>query len=160
MFVDHSSLPAFVPSGARVLVLGSFPSVQSRKAGFYYAHPTNRFFPVLAALFQEETPKTIPERKDFLARHKIALYDVLFSCEIEASKDSSIRHPVPIDLSRLMAENDFARIFTTGKAAERYFRKFFAVDFIPLPSTSAANAQLSFERLVESYRRKLLPFLC
>lgn len=160
MFVDHSSLPAFVPEGARVLVLGSFPSVQSRKSGFYYAHPTNRFFPVLAALFREEIPETIPERKAFLARHGIALYDVLFSCEIEASKDSSIRRPVPIDLPRLMAANDFAMAFTTGKAAERLFRKFFPFDFVPLPSTSAANAQLSFESLVESYRRKLLPFLC
>lgn len=159
MHVDHSALPPFLPEGAKVLILGSFPSVKSREERFYYAHSTNRFFPVLAALFDESAPLSTGERKAFLTRHKIALYDVLFSCEIEGSKDDSIHDPVPIDLAALKGESSFRMIFTTGKAAEHFFRKFFRDEFVPLPSTSAANAAMPFSRLLEIYRERLFPFL-
>lgn len=159
MRVDHSVLPPFLPEGARVLILGSFPSVKSREEGFYYAHKSNRFFPVLATLFDEDTPLSTLERKRFLVRHKIALYDVLFSCDIENSKDGSIRDPVPIDLPSLKRKLSPEMIFTTGKAAETYFRKFFSDPCLPLPSTSAANASFSLERLLAIYRERLLPFL-
>ena len=159
LHVDHGCLPPFVPERSRVLILGSFPSVESRRQAFYYAHKTNRFFPALAKAFQEETPISIPERKAFLVKHRIALYDVLFSCDIEKSKDDTIENPTPIDLESILSKAPIRAIFTTGKKAETLFRQFFDEDFIPLPSSSSANARMSLEELATIYADKILPFL-
>lgn len=141
------------------MILGSFPSVESRRQAFYYAHPSNRFFPALAMAFKEETPRTVEERKAFLARHRIALYDVIYSCDIEKSKDDTIANAVPIDLESVLSKAPIAAIFTTGKKAEMLFRQFFDRDFIPLPSSSSANARMSVKLLSEIYAEKILPFL-
>lgn len=157
--VDHSSLPPFLPEKARILILGSFPSVESRRQGFYYAHPSNRFFPVLAAALGFPEPRGIMERKALLEKEGIALYDVVYSCDIEKSKDETIENVVPIGLEAILEGRGIKRIFTTGKKAESLFRKAFSIDFTPLPSTSSANARMGKEKLVQVYRKEILPFL-
>lgn len=159
VFVDHSALPPFFDEKSKVLILGSFPSVESRRQGFYYAHKTNRFFPALALAFGEEAPISIEERKAFLRRHHIALYDVLFSCYIEKSKDDTIEKPVPADLGQILRKATIQAIFTTGKKAAALFEKSFDLPFVPLPSSSAANAALSLERLAAVYKEKIVPYL-
>ena len=118
---------------SRILILGSFPSVKSREAKFFYHHPQNRFWKVLAALFQEEVPQTIEEKKTFLLRNHLALWDVIESCEIKGSSDASI---------------------TNGKAANRYYHQYFDYNLpvIQLPSTSPANAMYSLEKLIEKWK--------
>lgn len=157
--VDHSVLPPFLPKSSTVLILGSFPSVESRRQCFYYAHPSNRFFPALAMALKEKAPQTIAERKDFLTRHGIALYDVIYSCTIEKSKDETIEDVVPIDLQGILSKAPIQRIFTTGKKAESLFRKYFDVPFVPLPSSSSANARMPLAILASIYGEKILPFL-
>lgn len=153
--VSHESLLPFYQKDSRILILGSFPSVRTREVGFYYAHPSNRFFKILGKLFLEPEPKTVEERKDFLQKHHIALYDVIYSCDIEKSKDETITNVVPIDLSPILKGAKIQAIFTTGKKASDLYRKYLGKDNIPLPSSSGANAASSLEKLVESYRRIL-----
>lgn len=158
--VTHESLVPFVPDGAKILILGSLPSIATRAANFYYAHKTNRFYKALAGVFQEEEPLTIEERKDFLNRHHIALYDSIYECDIHASSDASIKNVVsskPI-LDKIRKENDIKAVFTTGKASHDVYRKYIGKDNIPLPSPSAANAALSLEKLIDSYK-VILDFL-
>ncbi len=147
--VSHSSLKPFVFKDSRILILGSFPSVESRKENFYYAHRTNRFFPVLASVFEEETPLTTEERKAFLLRHNIALYDVIYECDIEASKDSSAKNIVPSDIKALIKDTDISHIVTTGSLADRMYKKYIGDDNIALPSTSAAKAAYSMEKQID-----------
>lgn len=134
---------------SRVLILGSFPSVESRRAGFYYAHPTNRFWKVLSAVFEEE----ITDRKSFCLKHGIALWDVIASCTIEASSDTSIRDIQVNDIGRLIQDTDISCIFTTGAKARDLYRKYISLDVphIPLPSTSSANAAMKLDRLIKEY---------
>ena len=134
---------------SRVLILGSFPSVESRRAGFYYAHPTNRFWKVLSAVFEEE----ITDRKSFCLKHGIALWDVIASCTIEASSDTSIRDIQVNDIGRLIQDTDISCIFTTGAKARDLYRKYIRLDVphIPLPSTSSANAAMKLDRLIKEY---------
>ena len=157
--VDHSSLPPFLPENARILILGSFPSVESRRQGFYYAHPFNRFFPVLAAALGFPEPRGIMERKALLEKEGIALYDVVYSCDIEKIEEEKFENVVAIDLEAILEGQGIKRIFTTGKKAESLFRKVFSIDFTPLPSTSSANARMGKEKLVQVYRKEILPFL-
>ena len=160
MRIDHSSLPIFINPNSKILILGSFPSIKSRELGFYYSHKQNRFFSVLSVIFNEDVPLSIKDRKDFLKRHLIALYDVIERCEITNSSDSSIKDVVPIDIKKIL--NDYPnikRIGVTGKKASSLFEKYLNeyvrddIEVYYLPSTSPANAKMSLEELVKEYRR-------
>lgn len=150
--VNHDSLKPFVPQDAKILILGSFPSPMSRKMGFYYSFSTNRFFKALAGVFHEVEPKTIEERKAFLVSHHIALYDVIESCDIKGASDSSIKNIIPADIKKMIQGTKIMKIFTTGTKASTLYRKYIGQDNIMLPSPSAANAQMSLEELICSYR--------
>lgn len=151
----HNIAPVF-DANAHTLILGSFPSVQSRRGGFFYHHPQNRFWKVLAAVFGAPCPQSIEEKKAFLHANGLALWDVAASCDIEASADSSIRGVVPNGLSRILCAAPIERVFLNGTTAGKLYQRFFApsipLPFACLPSTSAANASYSFERLVEAWR--------
>ena len=159
--VTHESIPPYINEDSKVLILGSLPSVKSREYGFFYAHPQNRFFKALAGVFDEEEPKTINERKDFLFRHQIALYDVIYECDICGSSDSSIKNVKPIDLEYILERYpNIKKIFTTGKKAkelyDKYLLKEVGIEATCLPSSSPANAIMKLETLIEEYRKILL----
>ncbi len=142
---------------SRVLILGSFPSPKSRETGFYYGHPQNRFWPLLSLLLKEEQPCTIEEKKALLLRRKIALWDVLASCEIEGADDGSITSPVPNDIAWLLGKCPAAKVFTVGKKASALYRRFCyplaGIEAVYLPSTSPANrGRYPMERLLSEWR--------
>ena len=141
---------------ARVLILGSFPSVKSREVNFYYGHPRNRFWQVMAELLDEEVPVSVPAKREMLLKHGIALFDVIRSCEIRGSSDSSIRNAQVNDLSPILSASRIGdRVYTNGKKAGELYRKYiYPQNGIPatvLPSTSPANAAWSLERLVREW---------
>ena len=150
MPIIHPIPPAF-DQNSRVLILGSFPSVKSREAQFFYGHPQNRFWRVLSALFDEPAGETPTEKTAFLLRHRLAVWDVIRSCEITGSADSSIKHAVPNDLTAILQTAQIARIFTNGKTADRLYRQYLLsatrMEEVCLPSTSPANAQWTLEKL-------------
>lgn len=141
---------------AKVLILGTFPSPKSREVGFFYGHPQNRFWKVLAALFDESVPQTVEEKKAFLFRHDIALWDVLDSCTITGASDSSIKDPVPNDIASAIEGTDIKAIFTTGQKAYNLYKKFILdsthIEAISLPSTSPANCAMNLEKLIDKYK--------
>ncbi|MBQ4425577.1 MAG: DNA-deoxyinosine glycosylase [Lachnospiraceae bacterium] len=155
-------IPPFYRKDSRILILGSFPSVKTREMGFFYGHPQNRYWKVLAALFEEAVPQTVEEWKGFLLRHHIAAWDVLYACEITGSSDASIRSAVPTDLRPILDAADIRQIFVNGKTAEKMYKRFqepqLARPCLCLPSTSPANAAWSLEKLTEAWRQ-ILPFL-
>lgn len=138
------------------LILGSFPSVKSRAQSFYYGHPQNRFWKVLAALYGTEVPQSIAGRKELALSHRIALWDVIESCDIIGSSDSSIRNAAVTDLPWLLRETEITRIFVNGAAAfslyEKYQRPLTGVEAVKLPSTSPANAAWSLEKLTDAWK--------
>ena len=148
--VFHPFPPVFCESSS-VLILGSFPSVRSRGEGFYYGHPRNRFWRVIAGIFGEDEPFGNEARRDFLLIHRIALWDVVASCEIEGSADSSISRAAANDIGIILDRADIKAVFTNGAAAHRLYRKLifpeYAVEDVPLPSTSPANARISEAQL-------------
>lgn len=141
---------------SRVLILGSLPSVKSREQGFYYGHPQNRFWKVLAAVLDEASPDTIEEKKAMLLRRGIAIWDVIESCDIKGSSDSSVRNARPAAVEKLLAESSIERIYANGNLAKKLYDKFLAertgIEAEKLPSTSPANAAYSLERLIEAWR--------
>lgn len=162
-------IPAVWDGESRILMLGTMPSPASREAGFFYMHPRNRFWQVLPAVFGEklkfpnsaaEKETAIAERRSFLLKHNIALWDVLASCEIHGAQDSSIQNAVPNDFTELFEKSKIQRVFCTGKTAFSLWKKFcadryekrFGITSECLPSTSPANAAWSLEHLIESYR--------
>ena len=149
-------IPPIYDENSEVLILGSFPSVKSREQGFFYGHPQNRFWKVTAAVFGERVPETIEEKKAFLLRNHIALWDVIGSCEIEGSADSSIRNVIPNDLSVILDAADIKGIFINGKTAYKYYRKYTEKatgrEAVCLPSTSPTNAAWTLEKLLESWK--------
>ncbi len=153
--IIHAFNPVF-NSESRILILGTMPSPKSRELGFYYSHPRNRFWPVLAKIFGEEVPKTPEEKAVFCLRHKIALWDVLKECDIEGASDSSIRNAIPNDMSEIFEKADIKAVFTTGTTAAKLYKKFAEPETgmaaIALPSTSPANAKVKFEELCEEYK--------
>lgn len=155
MYIEHTFGP-FYKSDSRILILGTMPSPKSREEGFYYAHPQNRFWRIMAELFQEKTLENVQEKMAFLEKHKIALWDVLFSCEIQGADDSSIKNPKPNKINRILYEADIQAIFTTGKKAYDLYRKYCYPDTkreaISLPSTSPANCRMSYAELLEEYK--------
>ncbi len=158
--VRHTISPVF-DGCSRVLVLGTMPSPKSRETGFYYGHPQNRFWKVMAALFDEPLPATNDEKRDLALRHGIALWDVLAECTIEGASDGTIADCVPNDIGSLLARAPIEAVFCTGvKAAELYARHCEPQTNMAatrLPSTSPANAARSLEQLIEEYR-VILPY--
>ena len=149
-------IPPVFDETSRILILGSFPSVKSREACFFYSHPQNRFWSVTAAVFDAPVPRTIEEKKAFLQEHHIAVWDVIASCEIVGSADSTIRNVTANDLSVILDHAPIGRIFVNGKTAETYFRRYtepvIGRKAICLPSTSPANAAWSKEKLVSAWQ--------
>ena len=153
--IVHPIEPVF-DKNSKILILGSFPSVRSREEGFFYGHEQNRFWKVVSAVFEEDVPKTIPQKKAFLLRNHIALWDVIHSCDITGSSDSSIKNVVANDLSIILEHSGIRKIFVNGKTAEKYYIKYSEKDThikaICLPSTSPANAAFSVDRLTEAWK--------
>lgn len=154
--VEHDLIPPVWDEHSIVLILGTMPSPKSREQGFYYAHPQNRFWPVLAALFSEPVPQGAADRQSFALRHGIALWDVLAQCDIKGASDSAIKNPVANDIAALLKSSNIKAVFTAGKAASRLYRQLCLPCGCPkaaeLPSTSPANAKMSLAALTESYR--------
>lgn len=149
-------IPPYVPENSRTLILGTMPSPKSREAGFYYMHPQNRFWPVLAGVFDEPVPADLSARKALLDRHGIALWDVLASCRIEGASDSSIREAEANDVPGLLRTTGITRVFTTGSTAARYYQALIfpgcGIPATALPSPSSANAHLRTGDLIAAYR--------
>ena len=160
--VTHTFAPVF-DRNSRILILGTFPSVKSRENQFYYGHPQNRFWKVAAALTGGAIPQTIEEKKKLLLAGHIAVWDVIASCEIEGSSDSSIRNVVPNDIAGLLGQTNIQAVFCNGgKAYElyaKYCEKACGRQAVKLPSTSPANAAWSLERLTESWRAAIERYL-
>lgn len=155
--VLHTLEPWF-DDRSRVLILGTLPSPKSREYGCYYGHPQNRFWPTLAAVFGEDVPQTVPQRRSFAARHHLALWDVLESCDIHGAEDASIRKPLPNDISRILENAPIVAVFTTGIKASALYEKLIlpltGVPSIALPSTSPANRRwYTQEALISHYSR-------
>lgn len=152
--MEHTFQPIF-DQNSRVLILGTFPSVKSREAGFYYYHPQNRFWKVIAAITEESFPVSIEQKKNLLLKHGIAIWDVIKFCDIIGSSDSSIKNVEPADLSIILEKADICRIYANGgKACELYKKYSYPItgrDIIKLPSTSPANATYSLDRLLEEW---------
>ncbi len=141
---------------SRALVLGTFPSVLSRRNAFYYGHPQNRFWRVLAALLGTPVPGGVEEKRALLLENRIALWDVLAACDIRGSADASIANPVPNDIGLILRGAPIACVFANGQAAAALYRRhaqpLTGVPALALPSTSPANAAWSQERLTEAWR--------
>lgn len=149
-------IPPLFREDARILILGSFPSVKSREAAFFYGHPQNRFWRVLAEVFEDAVPADVPQKKAFLLRHQVAVWDVIHSCTIRGSSDASIRDVVPNDLTRILDHAQIRQIYVNGRTAEKMYKKYIEPSIgrsaICLPSTSPANAAWSLERLTDAWR--------
>lgn len=160
MHLTHT-LPIFINEDSEILILGSFPSVKSREVMFYYGHPQNRFFRVLGSLYNEPSPETVADRKAFLKRNNIALYDVIEECDIDGSKDSSIRNVIPIDISSILRKYQNIKVIgITGNTAKYYFDKYLLdkvgnIRVVYLPSSSPANAKMNLDTLVSKYKEIL-----
>ena len=158
--VTHTIQPVF-DARSRVLILGTMPSPKSREIGFYYGHPQNRFWRVMERLFNMGDHALVRNdaRIAFLLKHKIALWDVLASCKIDGASDISIADPQPNDLARVLDAASIRCVFTTGGKAAELCRTFNGamlakrdIKHVALPSTSAANARMSLDKLVDSYQ--------
>ena len=147
--------PPLYDKNSKVLILGSFPSVKSREQMFFYGHPQNRFWKVISAVMDTDTPVTIEEKSNFLHLNHIALWDVIASCDITGSSDSSIKNVVANDLTEILENADIKQIFVNGKTAEKYYNKYICDtvgrEAVYLPSTSPANAGWSVDGLVEDW---------
>lgn len=148
-------IPPLYDGASTILILGSFPSVQSRQGMFFYHHPQNRFWRVLAAVFGCAVPDTVDEKRDMLLQNHAALWDVIASCEIDGSSDASIRGVVPTDLTPILEAAPIRRVFCNGSASYRLYcrhqRSRTGLDAIRLPSTSPANAAWTLPRLIEAW---------
>ena len=152
--IEHPIAPLF-DKDSKILILGSFPSVRSREDMFFYAHPQNRFWKVISSVFERDIPKTVEEKRRLLLSEHIALWDVVASCDISGSSDSSIRNVAPNDLNVILDNARIEKIFVNGKASEKYYNKYIRSetkqDAVYLPSTSPANASWTLERLIEQW---------
>lgn len=149
-------IPPLFNAESEVLILGSFPSVKSREAAFFYGHPQNRFWTVIAEIFGAEKPLTIEDKKKLILSNKLALWDVIAQCEIEGSADSTITEVTANDLSIILENSNVKKIFVNGKTAEKYYNKYTypktGIKAVCLPSTSPANAAWNIEKLVEKWK--------
>lgn len=149
--VVHPIAPVF-DERSKILILGSFPSVKSREQMFFYGHPQNRFWRILATIFDSKIPSSVKEKRAFLLKNRIALWDVVASCRIVGSADSTITHVSPNDLSLILKNAPIQAIFTNGQTAAALYRRYIFPktkrEAITLPSSSPANATYSLERLI------------
>lgn len=153
--ISHGFAPVF-DENSRILILGTLPSGKSREMGFYYGHPQNRFWKVLAGLFDEAVPRTVEEKKAMLLRNGVAIWDVIESCDIIGASDSSIKNVVPSDVAGLLRRTGIQKVFANGALAKKLYDKYTCgaagVEAVQLPSTSPANARFRLEDLLESWR--------
>ena len=157
--VEHGFGPVY-DDDSRILILGSFPSVKSREQSFYYGHPRNRFWKVMAALSGQSVPDSVDDRKKFLHEQHIALYDVIESCIIKGSSDSSIKDVEVTDLKPILSGSKIGEhIYTNGGKAYDLYRRYTlpltGIEAVQLPSTSPANAAFSLEKLTEIWRERI-----
>lgn len=149
-------IPPLYSENSQTLILGSFPSVKSREAMFFYGHPQNRFWRLLALIFGEELPKTTEQKKRLVLSHNLALWDSIHSCTITGSSDSSIKDVVPNDLSVILDNSRVDRIFANGAASYKMYQKYIfpttGTEAVKLPSTSPANAAYSLDRLYQEWK--------
>lgn len=154
--VEHTFAPVY-DSRSRILILGTFPSVKSREQNFYYGHPQNRFWKVLARLTKEKLPETVEEKKAMLLKHQIAVWDVVAGCDIIGSSDSSIKNVVPADIPKILSGSQITEIFTNGDKAYKLYRKYCenttGIKAVKLPSSSPANAVFTLDRLTDTWGR-------
>lgn len=147
---------ALFNENSEILILGTFPSVKSREAKFFYGHPQNRFWRVMARLCDADIPQTVEDKKKLILDNHFALWDVIHSCDVEGSADSSIKNVVPNDISVILKNSKVSRIFVNGKKAESLYKKYLeketGITAVCLPSTSPANASWSEDRLTEYWR--------
>ena len=153
--VTHNFAPVW-DEQSRILILGTFPSVKSRENHFYYGHPQNRFWKVLAAVTDHAPLENVEEKKQFLLEHQIALWDVIASCDIIGSSDSSIKNVVANDIDRILSEAPIRQIFVNGQTAFKLYKKYVLPETgvmpVCLPSTSPANAAWNMEKLTEAWQ--------
>lgn len=151
--------PPLYDANSEILILGSLPSVKSREQMFFYGHSQNRFWKVMSAVLGEALPTTIEQKKQMLLKHRIALWDTIYSCDIIGSSDSSIKNVTPTDLGRILKESKVQRIFCNGGTSGRYFQKYqqkvLGMEATVLPSTSPANAAFSVEKLIRIWGEAL-----
>ena len=159
VFAVHPLQPIFSERSEQ-LILGSFPSVRSREARFYYAHPQNRFWRMLSEIYGSKLPETDEERAELIRSNRLALWDVLASCRVTGSADQTITEAKPNDIKGLLRIAPIKKILVNGRTAERYYNEFLrdtiGIDAVCLPSTSPANAAWSLERLVEVWGKELM----
>ena len=157
--MNHPFPPLYGPD-SHILILGSFPSVKSREQRFFYGHPQNRFWKVIAAVYGEAVPQTIPEKRELILRHGLALWDSIASCDVTGSSDASIRNVRPNDLGVILDHCPIERILCNGRTSHDCYSRYIAPatdrEALCLPSTSPANAQWSLERLTAAWRDALL----
>ena len=156
--IEHP-FPPVVDEKCRILILGSFPSVKSREDGFFYGHPQNHFWRMLATVFHEPVPADIHAKKSLLLQHHIALWDVIASCIIEGSSDASVRNAVPVDITKVTNIAPISCILCNGALAGKLYQKHLlpvtGIEAVVLPSTSPANAAWSLEKLTEAWKHAL-----
>ena len=156
--IVHPIEPVF-DKDSEILILGSFPSVKSRESGFFYGHPQNRFWRVISAVYNERCPITIDEKRSFLLRNHVAIWDVIASCDITGSADSSIKNVYANNLSVILDKADIRAIFVNGRTAEKMYVRYIEPETnrtaICLPSTSPANAAWSLEKLIAEWKNRL-----
>ena len=152
--VTHPIAPVY-DKQSKILILGSFPSVKSRETAFFYGHPQNRFWRVVSGVLGVPCPKMVEEKRSMLLANRIALWDVIASCCIEGSSDSSIRDVIPNDLASILDHASIQAIYTngglSGKMYDRFCRKQTGIEAIKLPSTSPANAAWNLDRLTDAW---------
>ena len=158
MRASHEFPPVF-DKNSEILILGSFPSVKSREESFYYANPQNRFWKLMAQLLNESTPKDTKDKIVMLKKHKIALWDVIESCDIVGSSDSSISNVVPVDISQILSRANIIKVYANGGKAFELYNKYLypktQLEITKLPSTSPANAGYSFDKLLSEWKKIL-----
>ena len=158
MRASHEFPPVF-DENSEILILGSFPSVKSRQESFFYANPQNRFWKLMAQLLNESTPKDTNDKIAMLKKHKIALWDVIESCDIIGSNDSSISNVVPVDISQILSRANIIKVYANGGKAFELYNKYLypktKLDITKLPSTSSANAGYSFDKLLSEWKKIL-----
>ena len=159
IIVTHP-FPPLYDKNSEVLILGSFPSVKSRETQFFYGHPQNRFWRVIASIFHETIPVSIDEKKELILRNHLALWDVISECEISGSSDASIKNAKANDIRNLLEDSSIRKIIANGKTAEKLYIRFIepltGIKAVVLPSTSPANAAWSLDRLIGTWEKEIM----
>lgn len=158
MRVKHTFKPIYNKE-SKILILGSIPSVKSRENNFYYGHSKNRFWDLIAKIYNEKIPVSVDEKTDLILRNNLAIYDVIKICDIEGSSDSSIKNAEINDINTIINESSISKIIFNGNKAYELYKKYETNKFtnlVNLPSTSPANARFSFDKLFEIWKKELV----